>query len=116
LGFLSCSFNLYVFISPDYNVILVVYIDDLTTVGKKADVCKVYEYLSKHFTVTLKKELSYLLGIKILHTITSLKLEQSQYIINMLTYFGIEMSWPVSTLIDPKVTFVKADVSEPAYH
>jgi len=115
LGFLSCSFDLCVFISPDYHVIIIVYVDDITTVGRKSDVCKVYQYLTKHFTVTIKEGLSYLLGIEILHTATSLELRQTQYITNILTRFSMENSRPVSTPIDPKAPLVKADESEPTY-
>jgi len=115
LGFLSCSFDPCIFISPDYNVIIVVYIDDITTVGRKSDVCKVYQHLTKYFTVTIKEGLSCLLGIEILHTTTSLELRQTQYITNILTRFGMENSRPVSTPIDRKAPLVKADESEPAY-
>jgi len=115
LGFLSCSFDPYVFISPDYNVIIVVYVDDITTVGRKSDLRKVYQHLTKHFTVTIKDGLSYLLGIEILHTATGLELQQTQYITNILICFSMENSRPVSTSIDPKDPLVKADESEPAY-
>jgi len=115
LGFLSCSFDLCVFISPDYNIIIVIYIDDSTTVGRKSNVRKVYQHLTKHFTVIIKKGLSYLLGIEILYTATSLELRQLQYISNILTHLGMENSRPVSTPIDPKASLVKADESEPAY-
>jgi len=85
LGFLSCSFDPCVFISSDYNVIIVVYVDDITTVGTKSDVRKVCQHLTKHFTVTIKEGLSYLLVIEILHTAPSLELQQTQYITNILT-------------------------------
>jgi len=42
LGFLSCSFDPCIFISPNYNIIIVVYVDDITTVGRKSHVRKVY--------------------------------------------------------------------------
>jgi len=77
LGFLSCSFDPCVFISPDYNVIIVVYVDDITTVGRKSDVRTVYQHLTKHFSITIKEGLFYLLGIEILHTATSLELRQT---------------------------------------
>jgi len=115
LGFLSCSFDPCVFISPDYNIIIVVYVDDITIVGRKSDVRKVCQYLTKHFTVTIKEGLSYLLGIEILYTATSLELRQTQYITNILTRFGMENSRPVSTPVDSKAPLVKADESEPAY-
>jgi len=115
LGFLSCSFDPCLFISPDYNVIIVVYGDNITTVGRKSDVCKVYQHLTKHFTVMIKNGLSYLLGIEILHTATGLGLRQTQYITNILTCFGMENSRPVSTPIDSKAPLVKADKSEPTY-
>ena len=51
LGFLPCFFDSCVFISPDCNVIIVVYIDDITTVGRQSDIRKVYQYLTKHFTI-----------------------------------------------------------------
>jgi len=115
LCFLSCSFDPCIFISPDYNVIIIVYIDDITIVRRKSDIHKVYQHLTKHFTVTIKEGLSYLLGIEILHTATGLELRQTQYITNILTCFGMENRRPVSTLIDPKAPLVKADKSEPTY-
>jgi len=115
LGFLSCSFDPCVFISPDYNVIIVVYVDDISTVRGKSVVRKAYQHLTKHFTVTIKQGLSYLWGIEILHTAIGLELQQTQYITNILTRFGMENSRPVSTPIDPKAPLVKADESELAY-
>jgi len=115
LGFLSCSFDPCDFISLDYNIIIVVYVDDITTVRRKSDIRKVYQHLTKHFTVTIKEGLSYLLGIEILHTVTGLELRRTQYITNILTCFGMENSRPVSTPIAPKAPLVKADESEPAY-
>jgi len=115
LGFLSCSFDPCVFISPDYNRIIVVYVDDITTVGRKSDVHKVYQHLIKHFTVMITEGLFYLLGIEILHTATGLELRQTQYITNILTHFGMQNSRPVSTPIDRKAPLVKADDSEPTY-
>jgi len=102
LGFLSCSFDPCVFISPDYNVIIVVYVDDITTVGRKSDVRKVYQHLTKHFTITIKEGLSYLLGIEILHTATSLELRQTQYITNILTHFGWKTAGLFLLLSTPK--------------
>jgi len=115
LGSLSCSFDPYVFISPDYNVIIVVYVDDIATVVRKSDVRKVYQHLTKYFTVMINEVLSYLLGIEILHTATGLELRQTQYMTNILTRFGMANSRPVSTPIDPKAPLVKADESEPTY-
>jgi len=115
LGFLSCSFDPCIFISPDYNIIIVLYVDNITTVGRKSDVRKVYQHLTKHFTVMIKEGLSYLLGIEILHTASGLELRQTQYITNILTRFGMENSRPVSTPIDPRAPLVKADESEPTY-
>jgi len=87
LGFLACSFDACVFISPDYNVIIVVYVDNITTVGRNSDGYKVYLHLTKHFAITIKEGLSYLLGIEMLHTATGLELQQTQYITNILTRF-----------------------------
>ena len=74
LGFLSCSFDSCVFISPEYNVIILIYVDDITTVGTKSDMHKVYQHPTKHFTIMIKEGLFYLLRIEILYTATSLKL------------------------------------------
>jgi len=74
LGFLSCAFDPCIFIASHYNIIIVVYVDDITTVGRKSDACKVYQYLTKHFTLMIKEELSYLLEIEILHTAIGLEL------------------------------------------
>jgi len=115
LAFLSCCFDPCIFIFPNYNVIIIVYIDNITTVGRKLDVRKVYQHLMKHFIITIKKELSYLLGIEIQHTTTGLELRQTQYITTILTCFGIENSRPVSTPINPKAPLVKVDECEPAY-
>jgi len=93
----------------------VVYVDDITTVGRKSDIGKVYQHLMKQFTVAIKKGLSYLLGIEILYTATGLELRQTQYIITILICFSMKNYSPVSTPINPKASLVKADKSEPTY-
>jgi len=42
LGFLSCSFDPCILLSPDNNIIIVVYVNDIITVRRKSDVRKVY--------------------------------------------------------------------------
>ena len=115
LGFVSLPFHPCVFINITLNVILVVYVDDITIVGPKLQIEILIDHLKSHFKVSVKGGLIYILGIEVNETEHGLDIYQRQYITNMLTRFGIENCRSVQTLIDPKAPLVKADGSEPPH-
>ena len=115
LGFVSLAFDPCVFINTNLKVILVVYVDDITTVGASLQIKVLIDHLKTHFKLTIKGGLKYILGIEVTSTEHGLELSQRQYITNILERFGMENCRPVSTPIDPKAPLVKADGSEPPH-
>jgi len=76
LGFVSLPFDPCVFTNITLNSILVVYSDDLTTVGPKHQIEILIDYLKSHFKVTVKGGLKYILGIEVNETEHGLELCQ----------------------------------------
>jgi len=103
------------FINITLNVILVVCVDNITTVGHKLQIEILMDYLKAHFKVTINGGLKYILGIEVNETEHGLELYQRQYITNILTHFEVENCRSVQTPIDPKASLFKADGSEPPY-
>ena len=65
IGFISLRFDPCVFISADYKIIVVVYVDDITTAGSRSDINRLLDHLRSRFKVTVKGSLNYILGIEI---------------------------------------------------
>jgi len=100
------------FINITLNVILVVYIDDITNIGPKPQIEMIIDHLKSHFKVIVKGSLKYILGIEVHETEHGVELCQLQYITNILTPFGMKNCRTVQTPIDSKAPLVKADGSE----
>ena len=114
-GFISLPFLSYVFINYKLKVILVVYVDNITTVGKGSHIKVIIDYLKSHFKVTVKGGLKYILVFELTTTENGIEFSQRQYITNIPSRFGIENCGPIQTTIDSKTPLVKADGFEPLY-
>ena len=84
IGFICLPFDSCVIISADYKIIVVVYVDDITTAGSRSDINGLIDHLLSRFKVTVKGSLKYILGIDIKHTPEGMELSQYQYITNIL--------------------------------
>ena len=107
IGFISLPFDHCVFISAKHKIIVVVYVDDLTTAGSPSDMNRLIDHLRSRFKVSVKGSLKYILGIEIKRTSEGMELSQQQYITNILSRFGMNNCRPVSTSIDPKPTCLR---------
>ena len=65
IGFISLPCDPCVFISTDHKIIVVVYVDDITTAGSRADIKRLIDHLPSRLKVTVKRSLRYILGIEI---------------------------------------------------
>ena len=115
IGFISLPFDPCFFIRADDKIIVVVCVDDITTVGSRLDINRLIDYLGSRFKVTVKGSLRYILGIEIKHALEGMELSQHQYITNILSRFGMQSCRPVSTPIDPTTSLVKASNSDPVF-
>ena len=115
IGFISLPFDTWVFISADHKIIVVIYVDDITTAGSRSDINPLIDHLRSRFQATVKGSLTYILGIEIKHTPEGIEVSQYQYITNILSRFGMESCRPVSTPIDTKTCLVKASDSDPVF-
>ena len=104
-----------VFINKECNLILAVYVDDITVVGSPKSLAMLTAHLKTHFEVTTKGRLSYILGIEISHTPDAIWLGQHQYITQICERFGMDNSRTVSTPLDPKCSLQSAPEEEEAF-
>jgi hypothetical protein len=79
------------------NIIIIVYVDDLVIMGTKQQVQLYQEKIHSKYKCEDLGNLSHMLGIKFKRTSTTFSLDQSHYIRELLTQFGMEDSKPVST-------------------
>ena len=68
IGYISLPFDPCVFISADHKIIVVVYVDDITTAVSRSDINPLMDHLRSRFKVTVNGSLKYILGIEIKHT------------------------------------------------
>src|SRR5437879_4057808 len=73
LGIVSLAFNPCVFINTNLKIILVVYVDEITTVGNSLQIKVLIAHFKTHFKLTSKGGLKYILGIEV--TLTEYGLE-----------------------------------------
>jgi hypothetical protein len=93
-----------VFIRDDVQIILPVFVDDITLACKSSSVLdSTVKELATHFKLHDLGPTTYLLGIKIERDRPNrhIYLSQRQYIIDMLERYGLSNSNPVSTPMDP---------------
>ena len=115
IAFICLPFDPGVFLSADYKIIVVVYLDDITTAGSRSDITRFIDHLCSRFKFTVKGSHQYILGIEIKHTPEGMELSQQQYINIILPCFGMDNCRPVSTPIDQKTCSVKASDSDPIF-
>ena len=115
IGLISLPFDPCVFISVDHKIIVVVYVDDITTAGSRSDINRLMDHLRSQFKVTEKGSHKYILAIEIKYTLEYMELSQHPYITNIVSRFAMDSCRPVSTPIDPKTSLVKASDSDPVF-
>ena len=76
IDFISLPFDSYVLISAHNEIIVVAYVDDITTPGSRCDINGLIDQLCYRFKVTVKGSLKYILGIDITHTPEGMELSQ----------------------------------------
>ena len=106
LGFKQTYSNaaVYIFTWGDVQIILPVFVDDMTFASKSLDAIKqVIANLTKHFKLCNLGPTIEILGIKIDHDWQkcSLMIPQHQYCIDMLSHFNMADCKPVTTPIKP---------------
>ena len=67
IGFISLAFDPCVFISADHKIIVVVYVDDITTAGSRSDMNRLIHHLRSGFKGMVKGCHKYIRGIEITH-------------------------------------------------
>lgn len=102
--------SIYVFASDDIRIILPVFVDDITMTSRnRAKMTWVKETLGKVFKLKDLGPTTYLLGIKVEYDRPAriLRLSQKQYIIDMLTRYGLQDCKPSPTPMDPGLQLSK---------
>ena len=114
LGFVTAYFNPYVLIHVDNQVIIAIYIDNITMVGpntaKREELKKV---LQAEFQLSDLRPLNWLLGIQIeWRDNNSATLSQQIYIDQILLRFRMDTCNPVHLPLNPSIKLLKAQGSD----
>ena len=65
---ISLPFDAHVFMSADHKIIVLVYVDNITSAGSRLYINCVINHLRSRFKIPVKGSLKYILGIEIKHT------------------------------------------------
>ena len=115
IGIISLPFNPYVFRSADHEIIILSYVDDITTAGLRLDINRLIDHLRSRFKATVKGSLKYIVAIEIKYTPEGMQLSRQQYISDILSCFGMHNCRPTSTPIDGQSLLVKAFDYDPLF-
>ena len=100
-GFVASDFDPCVWIHESGDLILAVYVDDVTAFGEDSDLMtKAIQLLKSEFKVNDMGDLHWLLGLQIEFTETAITLSQAAYADKILARFGMESCNPVSSPMD----------------
>lgn len=115
MGFVPLHFDpcVYIYFTAGCKTIIVVYVDDLTIIGIRAELDALLTHLQSQLEVTIKGPLHWLLGFEVLQVKECIKLKQELYINQLLEHFNMANLNPVSTSLDLKVKLMKALLNEP---
>jgi hypothetical protein len=113
MGFkrMICEHSIWVFQWGDEQIIIPVFIDDMTIAAKsKQAIQKVKDDLRAHFKLRDLGPTSFLLGVEVKRdrTTRTLSLSQHQYILDLLECFGLADCNTVTTPLDPSVRLSSA--------
>jgi hypothetical protein len=114
--FVATAFDPCVFIHKSKQLILGVYVDDITMAGSESDISDLIRYLEQHFKISNAGPLKWLLGIEIIQSERAVMLSQEQYTKEILDRFGFLDSHPVSTPLDPNSRIRKAEPDDPIHN
>ena len=99
-----CEHSIWIFKREDTQIIIPVFIDDVTIASKSMqDIDRVKKELKSHFKLRDLGPTTWLLGVEIIRDRSKriLSLNQSQYILSLLKRFNLSDVNPVTTSIDP---------------
>ena len=116
LGFKQCDADPCIYIHPETQTSVAVYVDDLILVTKTdAEMANLKNSFSTRFKMKDIGPIHYCLGITIEKSKGKLKMHQKQYIDNIIAKYGLCNAHTVSTPADTNVNLCKHDeVSQPA--
>ena len=104
--------NLYVRNEKDYQLIVVVYVDDIIFGGCKESICKDFaNKMQREFEMSMIGELSYFLGLQIRQLQHGIFISQTKYVKEMLKKFTMEDNKPVGTPMTTGCKLSKNDTS-----
>lgn len=91
LGFIACQSDACVFVHPVKKVIVLLYVDDVIAASaSKTAMNDVKKQICARFTVTDKDSVDVFLGLHIRQTSNGIRVNQSAYILDILSRFGME--------------------------
>lgn len=113
-GFRPANFDPCVFIHPENNIYLAVYVDDIMIYGPdNSNRTQVKNLLKTDFECTDLGNAKSILGLEInVETDGSISLSQSGYISKILEKFGMQDSRPVGSPLEPNTILVKGEVTD----
>ena len=107
----DAEYSLYVQVSDKGIVVITIYVDDLIVGGDKEDEIEhVKGLLKQKFEMKDLEDMCYFLGIEVIRTPEGIWLSQRQYVLDMLSKYGMASCKPISVPLDQNGK-VSADAS-----
>ena len=113
MGFkrLESEHSIYLYTNGSVRIFVPIHVDDITlSSNHQAELDQAVDTLSKHFKLRDLGPTTFLLGIEIIRDRPNrtIKLSQRQYIVTMLDRFGMSDCKPISTPMDPGLSFTSS--------
>jgi hypothetical protein len=105
-----------VFTNHDKTLIVGIYVDDIIITGKNPrEIQALKNMLKKHYRVTDKGELKWILGVEVIRDRKkrTIRISQSQYVRNLLAAYRMENAKPLKRPIEGYESISPASPSEP---
>ena len=113
LGFESSKFDPCIFISPQWHLLLAIYVDDILVMGPQVKCDEFANQLSRQFRITNQGHVSSFLGINVERRDGAILLNQIGYIDRMAQRFQLESCNPTFTPLDHSLPLLKAEPESP---
>ena len=110
LGFIPIILEQGVFINKDYNIFIIVYVDDILAIGLNLNMINLVKSNLAKLDLDLEDlgDVSYFLGMEITRTKDSISLSQTKYLKNILEKYNKTNLNPVSSPNKPSIKLEKS--------
>jgi hypothetical protein len=112
IGFKRSNADTCLYVNSDLGIIIAIWVDDILIAGKNSqNIAKVKKQLAGEFSMKDLGQLKHFLGMRVTRTADGISIDQSTYVKDILSRFGMEDSKAVSTPMPTGTKLIKSDVN-----